>query len=81
MTPISNTPNTQLVQFCYVMYGLPSTLDYPWSVVLSATIYINTTQITATVNSYGIATLPAYNIIGAVGTRTYTNRYGGTVVL
>ena len=71
----------QLVQFCYIMYGLNNTLDYPWSVVLNGTALINNATTTVNVNMYGLnGTLPAYSIVGFVGTRTYTNRYGATLV-
>ena len=71
----------QLVQFCYVMYSQPNTLDAPWSVVLNGTALINNATIAVNVTSYGLSgQLPAYAIVGFTGTRTYTNRFGATLV-
>ena len=70
---VPNAPTSQLVFFCYTMYGLPNTLDYPWSVVLSGTALINNA-------SFVYNSAPAYHILGFVGTRTYTNRFGATLV-
>ena len=81
LTQIALASTSQLVNFCYVMYGLPNTLDAPWSVVFNATVLINNANFTNPVNSYGVTSVPAYHVIGASGLRTYTNRYGATLTV
>ena len=82
LTLLPTPANIQLVFFCYVMYGLPNTLDYPWSVVVSGNAVINNTPLTITgQTSYGLnGTLPGYALLGFAGTRTYTSRFGTTIV-
>ena len=78
LTPITAPSNYKLVQWCYVMYGLANTLDYPWSVVTSGTALIDTTAVlsTTSTNGYSIGSINYYPMLGFVGTRTFTNRYG-----
>src|SRR5437588_822413 len=40
---LANEPNTAIVQWGLIMYGLPNTLDYPWSISYSGLAYVNTT--------------------------------------
>ena len=72
----------QLIQFCYVIYGLPNTLDYPWSVVFNGTGLINNTLgIRNVSNTVGISRQqPVYTLLGFVGLRNYTNRFGVSLV-
>ena len=84
LTPLAAPPSYQLVQWCYVLYGLNGTLDYPWSSVLTATILIDNSTVLATNASYalpsGTSTVPYYPTIGAVGYRNFTNRYGVSTI-
>ena len=69
------TPATyQTVSFCYVAYGGPGTLDYPWSSVISGTGLIDSSVTVTSRNQSG------YQLIGFTGTRTYTNRYNQQTV-
>ena len=78
LTKIVPAASYQLVQWCYVMYGLPNTLDYPWSVVTSGTALIDNSTVSTTTNPYGYAIggVSYYNMLGFVGLRTFTNRFG-----
>ena len=81
LTQTSLASSSQLVSFCYVMYGLPNTLDAPWSVVFNGTALINNQNFSQAVNNYGVTSVPAYHILGFSGTRVYTNRYGATLTV
>ena len=81
LTLLPNPPVYQLVTFCYVLYGSPQTLDYPFSVVTKGTALINNTLVNVTGQSYTGVALPSYYMLGFVGTRTFTNRFGAQVVM
>ena len=82
VTQIANPASYALVQWCYVMYGLNGTLDYPWSSVVSGTALINAASVLSTSSVFGYS-LPAqsyYPMLGFVGTRNFTNRYGSSSI-
>ena len=54
---------------CFLTYSLPGSLDYPWSVSYSLTV----TYTSALITSFGSQ---AVSLLSAIGTRTYTNRFG-----
>ena len=84
LTQFTPNPAYQLVSWCYVMYGLPATLDSPWSSVLTATILVDTTQVQYGRASYalpsGNSSVPYYPTIGGTGQRNYTNRFGQSTI-
>ena len=58
---------------CFIFYSLPGNVDYPWSSAISLQFLYDSTPI---VNAIGTAV----NILSGQGTRTFTNRFGVTVV-
>ena len=62
----SSYPSAQL---CLLTYGLPGTLDYPWSAAITATVSYNPTPVTT---PFGRAVA----LVSGSGSRTYTNRFG-----
>ena len=54
---------------CVVFYGLPGTIDYPFSIATSLQFHYNSTVITTSFGS-------AVQLLNATGQRTYTNRFG-----
>ena len=78
LTQLTPPSTYQLVQWCYVLYGLNGTLDYPWSVLTSGTALIDASAVLTTTSTqgYSVGAISYYNMLGFVGTRTFTNRYG-----
>ena len=56
-------------QLCSITYGLPGTVDYPWSVASTLNFVYNPNPITTPFGK-------AVSIVSAAGTRTFTNRFG-----
>ena len=83
LAAVTVPPTYQLVTYCVVFYGLNNTIDYPWSNVISGTALIDTT-IGLTVNtsqgSTVVSNIPYYNVLGFVGTRNFTNKYGASLI-
>ena len=65
----SSVPAVLSATVCSLMYSLPGSLDYPFSIVYSFQIYYNPGVVQNTVT-----------VINGTGTRTFTNRFGATSI-
>ena len=66
----SQTP-TASATACILQYSLPGNVDYPWSVATSLSFVYNPIAITSAQGT-------AVQVLGGIGTRTFTNRFGVT---
>ena len=62
-------PPTQSSSLCVILYSLPGTVDYPWSVAYSVNFQYYPSAVT-TSSGTGVT------IVSGSGTRTFTNRFG-----
>ena len=67
--PAVQLPGTQTASLCILLYALPGSVDYPFSIAYSLHIAYNFVLLTTTAGT-GIT------ISSANGTRTYTDRFG-----
>ena len=69
ITSIPSLVGPQNGSLCMMMYGLPGTIDYPWSLATSVQFVYDPTYVKT---SHGTAV----SINSGTGTRTFTNRFG-----
>ena len=78
----ANAAQYQAVQWGYVMYCALNTLDWPCSssVIGTAIISSGAPSVATSGCAYVNCGLPYYTMLGFIGVRTYTNRYGQKTV-
>ena len=72
-SPLLPQPAVTTASLCFIFYGLPGNVDYPWSVAISMTVQY-----------YGMSVFTsagtAVTVINGTGTRTFTNRFATVTV-
>ena len=67
-SPIPSGPSASL---CFILYGLPGSIDYPFSIAYSLRATYSSSTTTTSAGT-------AVTVYSVSGTRTYTNRFGAS---